>query len=104
MLCSHSPLRRYEREPHSRVDPKRDALSKLNKLPTRFAGSGYYLIDAGNGVVSSLSLFETREQGKESTKLVATGSASRSSTQSSPTSPRSRTATSSHSDRVPVAA
>ena len=42
---------------------------KLNKLP---GFKGYYLIDAGNGVFSSLGLFETPEQGMESTKLVAT--------------------------------
>ncbi len=41
---------------------------KLEKL-SGFAG--YYLIEAGNGVFSSLSLFETREQGMESTKFVA---------------------------------
>jgi hypothetical protein len=44
-------------------------LPKLEKLP---GFAGYYLIEAGNGVVSSLTLFETPEQGKESTKLVAT--------------------------------
>ncbi len=42
---------------------------KLEKL-SGFAG--YYLIEAGNGVFSSLSLFETAEQGMESTKFVAT--------------------------------
>ena len=42
---------------------------KLEKL-SGFAG--YYLIEAGNGIFSSLSLFETPEQGKESTKVVAT--------------------------------
>ncbi len=42
---------------------------KLNKLP---GFKGYYLIDAGNGVFSSLSLFETSEQGMESSKFVAT--------------------------------
>ena len=41
---------------------------KLEKL-SGFAG--YYLIEAENGVFSSLSLFETPEQSKESTKLVA---------------------------------
>ena len=41
---------------------------KLEKL-SGFAG--YWLIEAGNGVFSSLSLFETPEQGKESTKIVA---------------------------------
>jgi hypothetical protein len=44
-------------------------LPKLNKLP---GFAGYYLIEAGNGVFSSLSLFETPEQGMESTKFVAT--------------------------------
>ena len=41
---------------------------KLEKL-SGFAG--YWLIEAGNGAFSSLSLFETAEQGKESTKTVA---------------------------------
>ena len=44
-------------------------MPKLNKLP---GFKGYYLIDAGNGVFSSLGLFETPEQGMESTKLVTT--------------------------------
>jgi len=42
---------------------------KLEKL-SGFAG--YWLIEAGNGVFSSLSLFETPEQGMESTKFVTT--------------------------------
>jgi hypothetical protein len=42
---------------------------KLEKL-SGFAG--YYLIETGNGVFSSLSLFETPEQSMESTKFVAT--------------------------------
>jgi hypothetical protein len=33
--------------------------------------SGYYLIDAGNGILTSLGLFETPEQGEQSTKLVS---------------------------------
>ena len=49
---------------------------KLEKL-SGFAG--YWLIEAGNGAFSSLSLFETPEQGKESTKTVASGFATRSS-------------------------
>ena len=44
-------------------------IPKLKKL-SGFAG--YYLIEGGNGVFSSLSLFETPEQGMESTKFVAT--------------------------------
>ncbi|MGZ8740405.1 MAG: hypothetical protein ACXWZ8_07400 [Gaiellaceae bacterium] len=32
---------------------------------------GYYMIEAGNGVISTLDLFETPEQADESTKLAA---------------------------------
>ena len=42
---------------------------KLEKLP---GFMGFYLVEAGNGVFSSLALFETPEQGKESTNVVAT--------------------------------
>ena len=40
---------------------------KLSEMP---GFAGYYLVDAGNGIFTSFSLFETREQGEESTKLV----------------------------------
>ncbi|MGH3134441.1 MAG: hypothetical protein ACRDNY_12010 [Gaiellaceae bacterium] len=70
----HATIRRYDG-----VDQNRTAeltrkvnetlVPKLRDLP---GFEGYYLIDAGNGVFSSLGLFETSEQGKESTKLVAT--------------------------------
>jgi hypothetical protein len=42
---------------------------RLSKLP---GFAGYYLIEAGNGIFSSLSLFESREQAMESTKFVGT--------------------------------
>ncbi|MGZ4357124.1 MAG: hypothetical protein ACXVRU_09975 [Gaiellaceae bacterium] len=41
---------------------------ELRKLP---GFAGYYLIEAGNGVISSLGLFETPEQADESGKFVA---------------------------------
>jgi hypothetical protein len=44
-------------------------IPQLSELP---GFDGYYFVDAGNGVFTSLGLFETSEQGKESTKLVAT--------------------------------
>jgi hypothetical protein len=40
---------------------------KLSELP---GFAAYYLVDAGNGIFTSFGLFETREQGEESTKLV----------------------------------
>ena len=41
---------------------------KLEKLP---GFKGYFLVEADNGIFSSLSLFDTPEQGMESTKIVA---------------------------------
>jgi len=43
-------------------------LPLLKELP---GFDGYYLVDAGNGIFTSLGLFETREQGEASTKLVS---------------------------------
>jgi hypothetical protein len=70
----HATLRRYDG-----VDQNRSAeltrkvnetlVPKLEKLP---GFGGYFLIEAGNGVFTSLGLFETPEQGMESTKLVST--------------------------------
>jgi len=70
----HATIRRYDG-----VDPNRTVelttkvnetlLPKLSKLP---GFAGYYLIEAGNGVFSSLGLFETPEQGMESTNVAAT--------------------------------
>ena len=70
----YATIRRYDG-----VDQNRSAeltrkveatlVPKLEKLP---GFAGYFLIEAGNGVFSSLSLFDTPEQGMESTRLVAT--------------------------------
>ena len=66
-------IRRYEG-----VDPARtsEITGKVNEtlIPelSKLAGfAGYYLIEASNGVLSSLGLFERQEQADESTKLVA---------------------------------
>jgi len=70
----HATIRRYDGVDQSRsTEVVRKAnetlVPKLNQLP---GFAGYYLLEAGNGVFSSLSLFETPEQGMESTKIVAT--------------------------------
>ena len=70
----HAVIRRYEGVDQNRTTELTSKVNetlvpKLNKLP---GFKGYYLIDAGNGVFSSLGLFETPEQGMESTKLVTT--------------------------------
>jgi len=67
-------IRRYEGVDENRTTEltskvNETLMPKLNKLP---GFKGYYLIDAGNGVFTSLGLFETPEQGLESTKLVTT--------------------------------
>ena len=70
----HATIRRYDGVDQNRAveltrKVNESLVPKLNKLP---GFAGYWLIDAGNGVFSSLGLFETPEQGMESTKLVAT--------------------------------
>jgi hypothetical protein len=67
-------IRRYDG-----VDQNRSAelTGKVNdmlvpKLEKLSGFAGYWLIEGGDGVFSSLSLFETPEQGMESTKFVAT--------------------------------
>jgi hypothetical protein len=70
----HATLRRYDGVDQNRsVELIRKVnetlVPKLDKLP---GFAGYFLIEAGNGVFTSLGLFETPEQGMESTKLVST--------------------------------
>ena len=70
----HATIRRYDGVDQNRLA---ELTRKVNetlvpKLEKLSGFKGYYLIEAGNGVFSSLSLFETPEQGMESTKLVAT--------------------------------
>jgi len=75
---------------------------KLEKAP---GFKGYYLIDAGNGVFSSLGLFETPEQGMESTKLVATWIRDEKLETALPNEPKITSGKIvAHSDRVLVAA
>jgi len=69
----HATIRRYEGVDATRTSEVASKVNdtlvpQLRELP---GFSGYYLVDAGNGVLSSLSLFETREQADESTKLVS---------------------------------
>jgi hypothetical protein len=70
----HATMRRYEGVDQSRTDELKRKVTetlvpRLSELP---GFSGYYLVDAGNGVMSSIGIFETSAQGDESTRLVAT--------------------------------
>jgi hypothetical protein len=69
----HATIRRYEGVDTARID---EVISKVNEtlvpqLRELSGFAGYYLIKADNGIVSSLSLFETPEHAEESTKLVS---------------------------------
>ncbi|MGZ8794048.1 MAG: hypothetical protein ACXW0F_05335 [Gaiellaceae bacterium] len=66
-------IRRYEGVDQNRTveltsKVNETLLPKLSKLE---GFKGYYMIEAGNGVISSLGLFETSEQADESTKIAA---------------------------------
>src|SRR5512133_2232212 len=69
----HATIRRYEGIDTNRMNEvtgkvNETLVPQLRKLP---GFGGYYLIEAGNGVLSSLGLFETSEQAEESGKLAA---------------------------------
>jgi hypothetical protein len=69
----HATIRRYEGVDATRTNEvaakvNETLVPQLRELP---GFAGYYLIEAGNGVLSSLGLFETSAQADESTKLVA---------------------------------
>jgi hypothetical protein len=68
----HATIRRYEGVDTTRMDEvvgkvKETLVPQLRELP---GFSGYYLIEAGNGVLSSFDLFEAREQADESKTFV----------------------------------
>ena len=69
----HATIRRYEGVDASRMN---EVVGKVNEalvpqLRELSGFAGYYLIEADNGIVTSLSLFEEPEQTEESTKLVS---------------------------------
>ncbi len=70
----HATIRRYDGVDQARTDEltrkvNESLVPKLSKLP---GFNSYFLVNAGNGVFSSIGLFETPEQGKDSTNVVAT--------------------------------
>jgi hypothetical protein len=68
----HAIIRRYEGVDTTRMGEVVDKVN-MTLLPQflELPGfSGYFLIEAGNGVVSSFGLFETSEQADESKALV----------------------------------
>jgi hypothetical protein len=70
----HATIRRYEGIDQSRTDElvknvDENLLPRLTKMP---GFTSYHLIEAGNGVMSSIDFFETSEQSDESTRVAAT--------------------------------
>jgi hypothetical protein len=69
----HVTMRRYEGIDHARRDELKRKVEetltpRLSKLP---GFNGYFLIDAGDGVMSSIGLFETSAQADESTRVAS---------------------------------
>ena len=70
----HAIIRRYDGVDQNRSAELTRKVSEtlVPKLEKLSGFEGYFLVDTGNGVFTSLSLFETPEQGMESTKFVST--------------------------------
>ena len=69
----HATIRRYDGVDESRTDELvknvgERLLPRLSNLP---GFDGYYLIEAGNGVMSSISFFDTSAQADESTRVTS---------------------------------
>ena len=69
----HATIRRYDGIDQTRTDEltRRVDETLVPKLSELQGFKGYYLIEAGNGVMSSLGLFENAEQADESTRITA---------------------------------
>jgi hypothetical protein len=69
----HAIVRRYEGIDTKRTGELKQKVStsltpRLSKLP---GFSGYFLVEAGNGVMSSINFFDTAAHAEESSRLVA---------------------------------
>jgi hypothetical protein len=69
----HATIRRYEGVDQSRTDElaKKISESLVPRLAKLEGFSEYYLIQAGNGVVTSVGIFDTPTHASESTRLAA---------------------------------
>jgi hypothetical protein len=69
----HATIRRYEGIDQARTDELTTKIgeSLIPRLSKVDGFRGYYLIEAGDGVMSSVDFFETLEQADESTRLAS---------------------------------
>jgi hypothetical protein len=69
----HATIRRYEAIDQTRLNElvtkaESSLVPRLSELP---GFNGYYLIEAGNGVISSVGFFDTAEHAEESTRVAS---------------------------------
>jgi hypothetical protein len=101
----HATVRRYEGVDTTRMNEvvgkvNEKLVPQLRELP---GFSGYYLIEAGNGVLTSFGLFETSEQADESKTLVTKWIADENFNSVIPNPPKITSGkVVAHSDRVPA--
>jgi hypothetical protein len=69
----HATIRRYEGVDTARTDELTAKVREtlVPRLQNLEGFSGYYLIEAGNGVFSSVGLFKSSTQADEATKIAA---------------------------------
>ena len=69
----HATIRRYEGVDQNRYDEltKKVSESLVPRLSKLEGFSEYYLIQAGNGVMTSVGIFDTETHASESTRLAA---------------------------------
>ena len=70
----HATIRRYEGIDNARTDEltKKVGESYLPRVSKLDGFRGYYLIETNDGIMSSISFFDTMAQADESTRLSAT--------------------------------
>ena len=70
----YATIRRYEAIDKSRTDElvKKVDETLVPRLSKLKGFGGYHLVDAGDGVVTSIGFFDTAEQADESTRIAAT--------------------------------
>jgi hypothetical protein len=72
-ITMHATIRRYEAIDETRISElvkkaEDSLLPRLSELP---GFNGYYLIEAGNGVISSVGFFDSAEHAEESTRVAS---------------------------------
>ena len=70
----HATVKRYEGVDESRRDELEKKVNEalIPRLSKLSGFSGYYLVEAERGVMTSISFFDSREHADESTRLAAT--------------------------------